>query len=415
MTEQTISSPPSRPVEGIEDRNASRWLAVAVALLAVYGVWRLPFWLANANPDQTDAFVPWLAHILSMGRFHALSGSFSDYNPPFLYVLVGSSLFAKFFPPVVIVKLANLPFLLLAAAVVFLVCRRLGGSWQRALSGAGLLLVAPEIVENAWSWGQCDAMYSSFLLLFVVAVAFKRPALGMIAFAIALSFKLQAIFLGPAVLLLILAGEIPVWTVLLAPLVYVAMLAPAMLAGRQPMSLLLVYGSQYKYFNSLAFVVANPYRLMTHYVEPRGLTELVKRIGFLVSALCNAGFLVYLWRRRDVLRSLTGIAVVSALSLMLEVFTLPKMHERYYYPANLMLLLLVTINPRRFWLPALLLQTVSVVTYGPYLYGTKANYAPLFVPLVLMVIMVFYLLYREVERMHRDSPTLDRVRTKVAI
>jgi Gpi18-like mannosyltransferase len=250
MTEQTITPPGSRPAGGIEDRNASRWLAVAVALLAVCGVWRLPFWLANANPDQTDWFLPWLAHILKVGRFHALEASFANYNPPFVYVLVGASFLAGLVPPLVVVKITNLPFLLSAATVVFLACRGLGCSWRRALCGAALILVAPEVMENAWSWGQCDIMFSSFLLLFAVAVGFRRPALGMVAFALALSFKLQAIFLGPVVLMLLLAGEIPLWTLLLVPLVYLAMLTPAMLAGRPPMSLLMIYGAQYNFYNT---------------------------------------------------------------------------------------------------------------------------------------------------------------------
>ena len=404
MIEQVIVEPATRLETSAEHRSDSRWLALAVALIAAYAAWRFPFWLASTNRDQTEWFLPWLTHILQVGRFDALEASYANYNPPFVYALVGSSFFAKYFAPLTVIKITNLPFILFAATLVLLTCRRLGASWLRALTGAALVVVAPETMENAWSWGQCDIVYSSFLLAFVLALYFRRPTLGMVAFALAFSLKLQAVFLGPLVLMLLITGEIPVWTLLLIPLIYGVTLVPAVLAGRPPLSLLQIYGTQYNYFNDLAYSVANPYRLVSHYVLLHGWTDRVKHIGLLVCAVCNATFLVYLWRRRGVLRSLTGLALLACLTLMLEVFTLPKMHERYYFPANLMLLLLVTINPRRFWLPALLLQSASVYTYGVYLYDAP-SYTSHFILPVVAVVAVFSFLFREVERLNADSPS----------
>jgi len=173
------------------------------------------------------------------------------------------------------------------------------------------------------------------------------------------------------------------------------------------MSLLQIYGAQYHFFNEIAYSVANPYVLVKQFAEQRSLSDFVRHVGLIFAMFCNLAFLIYLWRRRDTLRSITGIAVAGALSLMVEVFALPKMHERYYFPANLLLLLLVGINPRRFWLPALLLQCASVYTYRPYLYGT-ANHASIYVLPVLAVVLVFYFLFKEFERLHRSShPSVD--------
>ena len=388
--------------DGISDGSGTRCLWVVVALLAAYSAWRFPFWLAHSDLDLDLSYVPWLAHILSVGHFRAMESSFADYNPAFIYSLDGAAYFARFFSLITVVKLNNLPYILLSAAVVLAVCRKLGCTWSRALAGAALIVVAPEVMENAWSWGQCDMIYTSFLVASFASAAYRKPALSMVCFGLAISFKLQAIFAGPLVLMLLLSGEIPFWTILLVPVTYLAVLTPAMIAGRPPLSLIFVYGGQFKHFDGLAYQTANPYMLFIFLARAAGA---IRKIGYVLSALANVALLMYLWRRRDVLKSFTGIFVVGAMSVVLEIFTLPKMHERYYYPANIFLLALVAINPRRFWLPAAIMQVVCVFTYGSFLYqATRHGWQ--FLPLSLAVAYVFYALWREVERLQRSYTAL---------
>ncbi len=394
---------PDYAVSNLSESNTStRWLMGAVLLLAVITVWKLPFWLAHGNGDQREYFLPWLNHILRAGRLHGLEASFANYNPPYIYVLCTASLLSGVVPALAVVKLTNLPFLVLAATTVYVTCRAVGCSLLRASLGAALVLVAPEVVQNAWSWGQCDVIYSSFLLVFLSAVHFKKPALGMICFALALSFKLQAIFLGPVIVLLLLAGEIPLWTVALVPVVYAAMLLPAILAGRPPASILMVYGSQYSFYNNLAYGVVNPYKLITHWSDLRGLNEPLKRVGLLVCTVCNCVFLWFVWSRRKALRSLHGILVAASLCVMLEVYTLPKMHERYFYPADLLLLMLVALNPRRYWLAAATMQLVSLFAYSAFLYDTTSNNI-LFGVLVLMVGATIWFLVKDFGRLAAEG------------
>jgi Gpi18-like mannosyltransferase len=402
MVEQVGLLPhPAVGSDQVESQTSTRWLLVAVSLLAAYAAWRFPFWLRHSDWDLDAAFLPWLSHILQEGRLRALESSFADYNPPYIYALSASSLLARFVSPIAVVKLTNLPFLILSSAIVFLTCRRLSFSTQRAALGAALVLVAPETMQNIWSWGQCDMIYSSFLLAFVAAVQLKRPTLGVVCFAVALSFKLQAIFIGPFLLALVLAGEVPLWTLILIPVVYAAMLIPAIAAGRPPTQLLFVYGAQYNYFRRIAFAVPNPYILIVHWARTNEIADRITHIGLVFAAICNCGFLLYLWRRRAVLRTPTGVAIVAALAIMLEVYVLPKMHERYFFPANLIILMLVAFNPGRFWIPAVFVQLSSLICYAPFTYGARVTTLR-FVPPVLMTTAAMWLLAKELERIYRQ-------------
>jgi Gpi18-like mannosyltransferase len=72
----------------------------------------------------------------------------------------------------------------------------------------------------------------------------KRPWWACVFFGLALSFKLQAIFIFPLLLVMVLVGRVP-WRALLAiSAVYLALDVPALLFGASAKKLLTVYVSQ---------------------------------------------------------------------------------------------------------------------------------------------------------------------------
>ncbi len=73
-----------------------------------------------------------------------------------------------------------------------------------AAIGALVVLFAPTIFINSAAWGQCDAIYAAFCLGSLYFLLKERPAWACTFFALALSFKLQAIFFFPVLLVLLL-------------------------------------------------------------------------------------------------------------------------------------------------------------------------------------------------------------------
>src|ERR1700760_2974223 len=113
-----------------------------------------------------------------------------------------------------------------------------------AILVASLFLNLPTLILNGAVWGQCDIIYTTFLLGFAYCLIRGLPFQAMLVYAIALSLKVQAIFLAPFFVYLLLTGAIPWRAVLLPPIIYGLLMLPAALAGRTWMSLIGVYAGQ---------------------------------------------------------------------------------------------------------------------------------------------------------------------------
>jgi Gpi18-like mannosyltransferase len=324
--------------------------------------------LRHTNPDITDYYQLWYQHIVTHGRWASLEGSYANYSPPYLYILSFVSLFAGNTSQVVMVKLAQVPGLIAGACLFWSICRKLGCSQTRSLLAAWLFLVAPEVFLNTLLWGQCDMLHTACLLGMVRLLLSKRPGWAMLVFGMALAFKLQAIFAGAVIAALFLSGEVPLWASLCIPLGYVTMLVPAWQAGRPWKQLLLIYNQQYQFQTVLAVNVANPHQLLSHFSQNHlRIVYPALDYGGLLTALSISIWLVYYlakspWR-------LTGQRLVLALAatLLMEPYVLPKMHDRYFFAGDIMVLLLVMVRPT-LWLPSILLQISALIVAYPFLF-----------------------------------------------
>src|SRR5205807_229321 len=113
-----------------------------------------------------------------------------------------------------------------------------------SIIGALVILFAPTIFINSAAWGQSDATYTAFCLGSLYFLLRGRPAWACIFFGLAISFKLQAIFFLPVLLMLLLRRKLPMKYLVLIPVVFLLMLAPAFIAGRDAWSLLTIYPGQ---------------------------------------------------------------------------------------------------------------------------------------------------------------------------
>ncbi len=130
-----------------------------------------------------------------------------DYPPLYLYILagVGKAIWSLTDPSqtqlhYVLIKLPSMIFDLLLIAVVlsFAKGRRQG---QKALFAALLLLFNPVLIINSSLWGQTDAFYGCFVLLFLLGMARERFTLMMVSFGLLVLFKPTGLFLLPVVIL----------------------------------------------------------------------------------------------------------------------------------------------------------------------------------------------------------------------
>ena len=323
--------------------------------------------LHHVCPDITLFYLRWYEHIVTYGRWASLEGSYANYSPPYLYILSLFSLLNGKIGPVVLIKLAQVPGMIAAAWLFWSICRRLGCSQTRSLLAAWIVLAAPEVVQNTLIWGQCDMLHTACLLLMVRLLLARRAGWAMAALGMALAFKLQAIFAGAVVAALFLSGEVPLWSALCVPVAYVAMMVPAHLAGRSWKQLLLIYTQEYGTYPAIGMDVANPYQLIEHYTSRHGhVYSFVLHGAFVLTVAATGGLIWYLSRSRWRLRGERLIFAMAA-ALLISPYLLPKMHDRYFFAGDVMVLLLMTIRPS-LWAPAAMLQASSLMTAYPHLY-----------------------------------------------
>jgi Gpi18-like mannosyltransferase len=181
------------------------------------------------SADYREFLSPWYDFIVGHGGFSALQYDFSNYSPLYLYFLTLATHLPL--PKLYAIKLVSISFDFLLAFFVLLIVRLRHENRIIWLSSFFAALFAPTVFVNSALWGQADATYTSMLVASIYFAIRRRPNLSLFFFSVALSFKLQAIFLFPLFIVLCLKRRLPIYSFLIIPATYEASILPAWLAG----------------------------------------------------------------------------------------------------------------------------------------------------------------------------------------
>lgn len=336
------------------DRDRSLLLAAAAALYLL----SVPF----ISGDMRVHLIPWTRYLIEHGRFAALADSFADYTPPYLYLLALTSTTDALLGAVGVIKLLSIlatTFTACAVRAVLAACLPA----REANNGALLALLLPTVIANGPVWGQCDALYGGCVLLAVAGFMRGRPVAAMAAVGLAIAFKLQGVFIAPVVLAMLLSRRAPLWTVLIPPLVYAAAMMPAWLAGRPAHDLATIYLAQGHSYHDLARSVPNIWQIL------RALVTIPYEAGVIAGLLAAASVVVWLaWRARRHLDAPVDVLLVALTGAVLLPYVLPKMHNRYFFTADLLAFAYAFVRPTKRTLQiAVLVQTGSLLAYLTFL------------------------------------------------
>ncbi|AVH56803.1 MULTISPECIES: glycosyltransferase 87 family protein [Streptomyces] len=338
--------------------------------------------LPGESGDYVTFLEPWYWHIVSHGGFHALADpSFSDYNVPYLYLMAALTYLPL--SSLVGIKCVSMLFDLALAYYAFRMVSLLRPTHRwAAIGAAAVVLFLPTVVTNSGWWGQCDAVYTAFLVGGVHYVLRHRPWWACTFFGIALAFKFQAVFLFPFLLVLVLVGRVP-WRCLLAvPAAYLALAVPALVIGADPGRLLTVYARQTDTYHFLTVNAPSVYQFVSVPGDPNPVRSAgVLVAGVLVSLLM--GLAVWSLRRgrrgvpdsglRVPALTDTRIVLLATCSAIVVPFLLPSMHERYFYVADVFTVMAAFLRPRQLWYVPVLVQLAS---FGSYLVCVAPRVAP---------------------------------------
>jgi Gpi18-like mannosyltransferase len=376
----------------VEQTNSRTVPAVVAAVLVVGLAVVIRVELYDFQSSDYRAFVAqWYDFIKANGGFAALRHDFADYNVPYLYLIA----LLTYLPVPVLVGVKTISVLgdlLLAFFVYKLVALKYPHGWT-AFAAAAAVALLPTVVMNGAMWGQCDSIYAAFGLGGLYFALRSRPWLACVFFGLALAFKLQVVFLLPVLAVLVLRRQVP-WRALLAiPAVVVALDLPALLVGASPVRLLSVYVDQMGEYSQLTLNAANVFQL----ADFGSHTEAVRNIALLVTGELVVGLILYAVVGRTPLTT-TRILLLGTVFVVLVPFFLPSMHERYFYLADVLSVVVACHSPRRLWPVPVLVQFASAFSYVPFLSqrgpGQESTAVPFWI-LALAMLAALALLLRE--------------------
>lgn len=366
-------TPTAAPVVGTQGQSIPRrlrWAVLGVIVVVALGV---RWWFLDVETLDYRVFLSRWYETLDDQGFGAFRERFADYNYPYLYLIW--LLTVVKIPALVGIKAISIAFdLVLGFFAYRIVALRTDRFWPRA-AAFGAVLLLPSVIANSSYWGQADSIYTAcvvggvYFLVRAQRDAWRRSSVwACVLFGLAISFKLQAVFVLPVLAWLLLRRRLPWSAVFALPAVYLALDVPAVLAGASWSTALSVYLDQTDSYRQLTLGAANLYQL----IAIDGDATWLAHLGIVCAAAIVVLFLAWSgWRRPEV--TPTSILVVATASSVIVPFVLPAMHDRYFYVAEVLTVIVAFYLPARFVIVPILVQAAAIGVYHSSLTGDQGQ------------------------------------------
>ncbi len=313
------------------------FLSVVLRLLA------LPY----SNRDMTIHNLQWYKTLRQQGVEKALATNFANYTPPYTYFVALATLTDSFIPPLTALKIIPTCFDLLGAFFIYKIIKLKYPQGNMPHLAAAIYFAAPTILLNSTYWGQADSIYTSALLICLYFLMTEKPLAAMLAFGAAFSFKAQAVFLIPFLAIMLFRKKFHWLHFGLIPLVYLLAIAPVVFLGRPLMDTLLIYVKQSGSYPVLSMNAPNVYILF-----PNAWYAFIMPLGIAVTLLVVLRW-TYMTTQATTALDHKYLLLMALISVIIVPFMLPKMHDRYFYPADVFSILLAFYEPALWFIPIL--------------------------------------------------------------
>ena len=333
--------------------------------------------LGYESDDYKDFLRSWFHQLEAGGGLFALKNQIGNYNAPYMTIMA----FLTYIPiePLISIKLVSVIFDYICAITVMEIIKVLlkdnKNKQLYMLLGYSLVIFLPTVFLNSACWGQADSIYTAFVLMSLLYLFKHKYTNAFILLGIAFSFKLQIVFILPLYILMYLSErKFSIWNFALIPIMDFVMCLPAIVFGKSIMDCINVYVGQTSYYSHyLTMNYPNVYSLFLKTDlsnSPNSVLSINSFIGtigiiFTVFVFVIIAFMVLYKKVRFDNKAIIEFAIWS---ILIATFFLPHMHDRYIYMADLIGLLYLIYNKKKFYIP-LAIEFVSLYTYMYYLFG----------------------------------------------
>ena len=394
---------------------------VAVCLIA-FRV-RLSFF-PYVSGDYGTFLKPWMEKIDNEG-FASFKEAFFNYTPLYIYVLgIGVAFKVNF---LFWVKIVSVFF---DFVLSYFVAKIVAIKYPKVFKLAFMVtLMLPATIFNGSMWGQCDSIYGSFVIASLYFLLTNKYFKAAFFFAFSLCLKLQGIFFAPVFLILILTKNLPKKFILTVAALFVAIYLLMILpisqnvvfgSDARPLldttteikngvatpvnktdGLLTIYTSQSKAYSNLVMGgVPNVYQWISN-----DKYEYFYQAGLGITLIAILLFAYYFVQNKIENLDNDVIVKISLLSVLLLPYLLPKMHERYFFLADIIAIIYSFWFPKKFWVGVI----VSVISLSVYISGVIGGNIPQFLSREFDSLWIFgiivYVFYDLVKGLKQDYKT----------
>ncbi|MGN0775738.1 MAG: hypothetical protein ACI4MM_03575 [Candidatus Ventricola sp.] len=325
---------------------------LGVCALCVLAMLARVSFIERSSGDYDIYLADWIARLAAGSFSEGMRANVGEYNVLYQYILF-------------IITRLGVPALYAVKAVSFIGDAFLAGAAARlagkknGLLAFGAVLLLPTVVLNGGMFAQCDSLYAACALWGLALALGDRPAASAACFALSLSFKLQSAFILPIVIVLWAGRKLKLREALIFLLTLLAVMLPALLGGKSLGSIVGVYTAQTGLYTGLNYNAANFFGLM----ETTGLDVYAYGNFGMALAMGICAVLVVSGVRRAE-RMIDGeFLKLALLMVLLIVFFLPRMHERYFYMATPLSVALACRRGGRAEAAAVLIELAMLSTY----------------------------------------------------
>ncbi len=350
------------------------------------------------SDDMTTFLLPWYKIIAEKGSA-SLASQVGDYNILYQTIIYLFTLLPL--NPIFAYKLLSCIFdYALALTAAFLADGVDEDFYRRLYSGRFVaaytaVLFCPVVFLNSSLWGQCDSIYSFFILASLFSLTRKRYRAAFILYGLAFAFKFQAVFALPFFLILYLISErFSIVKFLYIPVVLELSALPGILSGRSILSPFLIYLDQTSTYNAVSMNYPSFWNIpVMDWAGADGSYREFKLIAVIFTAAV-LGILLLLVLRRQIIPTRETLTGLLHITVYTSVLFLPVMHERYGYLYEITGLILAFYN-RKYILPAVGLILLSCATYSYFLFGAEYPFLPAAVLNVMLYAWYLWLVFSE--------------------
>ena len=269
-----------------------------------------------------------------------------------------------------------------------------------------LVLFSPLTFMNSAVWGQCDAIYTGFVILALYAFVKEKYPTAFIFYGVACAFKLQAVFILPFFLFAyVRKKQFSVLNFLIIPAVMEVLCIPAMIMGRGIKAAFSVYYYQTfscdkMFFNYPSFwtVISDNIENVEDFVMYRQTMRTVAILLTVAVLMLHMGYLLY--KRIEV--SGINVIYISFIFVFTCVMFLPGMHERYGFMYEILALIIAFAIPKT--IPLLtVMYSLTAITYGHDLFGGPVVTGTMGIINLLIYVVYIIILFREMTEECRQA------------